>query len=416
MLRRPGGQTIFNTASGYNNPDNIIYNIQVTDDKVYAQGAFANIGSTAASQTVALDKNKALVDSDYNPGTISGGTRIYNSSISGSEFYLTGDFTSVSGTSRLRLAKVNPTTGVLDGTFNLSTGPSADVKVIVPIDATYAIAVGSFLTYKGSNRRRSVKLNKSTGAIEGTYNANGGGTNGPGPYDAIYDGFWLHICGDFDSYNANDGSLTPFYCGGIAGVKAAAGQTGTMDRSYYNGKSVGSSPGRDSTHGAWIARTGAKGVIYSICFGETVVAAGTSDLYIGGSFDRWHGGVKKGIAKIYSNVNGTADATFDTSVGISGNTYTVYKVIYDDINNVVYAGGNFTHYNGVARSALVKLDGSTAVLDENFDAGFTSEATIRALYLDGNYLYAGGSFSTCQNRAGFANDIVKLDAKTGKLL
>ncbi|MEG4959262.1 MULTISPECIES: DUF4347 domain-containing protein [unclassified Microcoleus] len=85
-----------------------------------------------------------------------------------------GRFTSIGGQTRNHIAKLNPTTGAADTTFNPNTS-GYDVNAIA-IDSTGNLIVGGrFTSIGGQTRNNIAKLNPTTGAADTTFNPNANG-------------------------------------------------------------------------------------------------------------------------------------------------------------------------------------------------------------------------------------------------
>jgi Ricin-type beta-trefoil lectin domain/Domain of unknown function (DUF5122) beta-propeller len=94
----------------------------------------------------------------------------------------------------------------------------------------------------------------------------------------------------------------------------------------------------------------------------------------------------------------------------------VYSVIAGP-DGTVYAGGNFTTVNGVSEPGIAQLSVAPgAPSDGQVVPGFTAAitGTVNALALNGNALYAGGSFKSVKSFGGTKDHaIARLNATTG---
>ena len=87
----------------------------------------------------------------------------------GRALYIGGDFTSVNGVPRSRLAKVDLATGAVDPTFNASTGNT--VRDMLYTDGKVFI-VGEFTNVSGVNRNHAAALDPTTGAVDTNFDPN----------------------------------------------------------------------------------------------------------------------------------------------------------------------------------------------------------------------------------------------------
>jgi hypothetical protein len=128
---------------------------------------------------------------------------------------------------------------------------------------------------------------------------------------------------------------------------------------------------------------------------NTAVSDNNGGWYIGGTFNGVGGVSRNGVAHINFNSGNstyTLDATFNSGSGFNNS---VQALFYDNLNNKIYVGGNFTSYNGVTRNRIARLnaDGS---LDTAFAPTLGFDNFVQALFFDGvnSVLYAGGAFTT----------------------
>ena len=179
-----------------------------------------------------------------------------------------GGFTNIGGSSRNRIAKLNPTTGATDPTFN----PNADNDVLaIARDSSGNLIVGgSFTNIGGSSRNRIAKLNPTNGAADPTFNPNSDG--------AVYT-------------IATDSSGKPIVGGNINNI-------GSSSRNYI--------AKLDPT-------TGAADPTFNPNANNTVLAIASDSSgnpIVGGSFTNIGGSSRNYIAKL-NPTTGVADATFN---------------------------------------------------------------------------------------------------------
>ena len=114
--------------------------LAVTDTTVYAGGGFTSIGGQTRSNLAALSASTGLADTTWNPSPDSS-VRALTLSADGNTLYVGGNFTSIGGQARNRIAALS-TSGT--GTAS-SWDPNADNNV-------YALAVNGSTVYAGGHQ------------------------------------------------------------------------------------------------------------------------------------------------------------------------------------------------------------------------------------------------------------------------
>jgi trimeric autotransporter adhesin len=130
--------------------------------RIYAGGSFGTIGGLTRTRLAAIDAITGAVDASFS-------TRIDKSvraiAVLGNRLYMGGDFTSVQRQSRTRLASVDGATGALDANWT----PNADNRVrslILSPDRSRLYAGGDFTSVSGQSRLRLAALDPAnTGAL-----------------------------------------------------------------------------------------------------------------------------------------------------------------------------------------------------------------------------------------------------------
>ena len=182
------------------NANNEIYSIVVqSDGKVLAGGAFTSIGGTNRNRIARLDATNGLADS-FNPNANNGVQSIVVQA--DGKILACGYFTSIGGTNRNYIARLDAVTGAAD-----SWNPNADNEI-------YSIAVqsdgkilagGTFFTIGGQTRNHIARLDAVTGAAD-SFNPN------PNSFGYVYaiavqsDGKIL-VGGDFTSFAPNGSAV-----------------------------------------------------------------------------------------------------------------------------------------------------------------------------------------------------------------
>jgi uncharacterized delta-60 repeat protein len=116
-------------------------------------------------------------------------------------------------------------------------------------------------------------------------------------------------------------------------------------------------------------------------------------IIIVGEFTGYNGYVRNRIARL--NTNGTIDTTFNPGTG-PGNA--VYDIAIQTDGKIIIVG-NFTSYNGIARSYITRIN-SNGSLDTTFNPGTGANSPIQTISIqsDGKIIIGGG-FSTYNGTA-----------------
>ena len=150
--------------------DGVVWSQTIVGNTVYAGGSFANArpagaapGSnrTARANLLAYNLTSGALITSFAHNT-NGAVQAVAKSPDGSRLYIGGDFTTVDGQTRQRIAAFDTATGNLVGSFAPNVG--ARVKSIVAT-ATAVYVGGQFTTVSGQQRSRLVALNPANGAV-----------------------------------------------------------------------------------------------------------------------------------------------------------------------------------------------------------------------------------------------------------
>ena len=205
----------------------------------------------------------------------------------------------------------------------------------------------------GGNSAANAPFNSGTG-FNGTVWSLAAATDGSGD---------IYVGGNFTDYNGNARSM-------IARINA----DGSLDTAFNPG-------------------TGFNGTVRSLA-----TATGSSgDIYVGGGFTNYNGTTINRIARI--NSDGTLDTGFDPGGGFNADVIAITPAT--DASGVIFVGGNFTDYDGNARSRIARIhpDGS---VDTGFDPGSGFDDVVSSISLATDVsgdIYAGGNFTTYRGDA-----------------
>lgn len=153
--------------SGY--VDNTIYELHVDGDYIYLGGNFTYVqgdnGYIARNRVARIELSTGDVDT-WNPNA---NNLVECFVVDGNDIYVGGQFTTIDGESRNRLAKLNNTTGEVDATWD--PGASSSV-VAIDTDDDYVYVGGYFSSAGGETRNNIARLNKTDGDADANWNPN----------------------------------------------------------------------------------------------------------------------------------------------------------------------------------------------------------------------------------------------------
>ncbi len=255
-----------------------------------------------------------------------------------------GNFTSVGGTARNRIARLNAD-GSVDLSFNPGTGANGEVLCLALQFDGRVLVGGSFTSLGGSTRNNLGRL-AASGALDNSFNP---GANGGVRDIALEANGNILVAGAFTT-------LAGTNCNYIGRVSA----TGLIDGVF--------NPGADAQV-------------------NTVLVQPNGRIVLGGFFTTLGGFVQSNIGQVFGN--GIRDSSFDAVANGP-----VWKLMRD--RDRIIAGGAFTTMDGVQRTNIARLwDGG--YLDSSFNSAANSTVNSLAGQLDGKFVI-GGNFTTVRGQ------------------
>ncbi len=320
-LDSDGVPTAFNPDAGPSGTFNDVSAIAIRDNAIYLGGNFTTLGGQPRNRIAKVRLDGSL-DPNFNPNATGGNIPGIDAIVvTSTDVYVGGDFSSIGGQPRIDLAKLNPTTGLVDGgrqSFDPDPlngiDPSRVRALVVNGDAVYV--AGDFTTIGGQSRAKLAKISGTTGDADVQFNANvsGGSTVGPGVFDVELANSTLYVAGDFSSIGGaarnNVATLNPLTGAEVTG---------------FNPNVTGGT--RPQVH-------------------EIVVT--TDEVYIGGSFTQVGGQPQGQIARL--SKTGTL-TPFDPKVSDQPGAVLALAIS----NTMLYTGGLFYEMDGRPRLAYAQF-------------------------------------------------------------
>ncbi|MGH3260844.1 MAG: hypothetical protein ACRDNS_02500, partial [Trebonia sp.] len=267
------------------NTDGPVYALSAQGTQLYVGGAFTHVGGDSENKLASVSTADGTVSSSFHGDTGSTDDNVYSLLASPSELYVGGNFNSIGGLSRYRLAALDLSTGAADPGFRADADNTVDA---IALGDGQLYVGGGFGTINGATGHPYLAaLNPTTGAVFSGFSAglNGSPSTLAATAGGVYAGGNISTPhnGAFE-LSATDGSLLPFDPGwdssgnyeGVlaiapAGNQVALGGYFTMDRSYLELA--------DATAGTFDPsfNAGLNGQVDGL-------AATATDLYAGGGF------------------------------------------------------------------------------------------------------------------------------------
>ncbi|MBS1794767.1 MAG: VCBS repeat-containing protein [Acidobacteria bacterium] len=391
----------FNGGTGTGSDTQEVLAIAVQPDgKILAGGNFSQFNGQTIPSLVRLNSDGSL-DTGFTVGTGTAGEVRSIAVQPDGKILVAGDFFRINGTSINRIARLNPN-GTVDPTFTIEgTGPNFSVYA-VRYQSTGKVLIGGMFTSYNNNSALSyfIRLN-ADGTVDNTFNRGTGVsfrvfTVAVDANDAIL------IGGFFSSYNGTarsnlarlnaDGSLDPGFNPIVSNdVYSAAFQPDGKvlvggNFNQVNGNSRGSLA-RINADGS-LDQSFAAGVSFKV---NSIFLQPDGKLLAGGEFSAANGVPRGGIARF--DAAGGLDGSFDPVIGSAGTVQTIS--IYNDGKTLI--GGFFNSVGSVRRNQLARLN-ADGTADPSFDAGAGANNSIltTAAQPDGKIL-VGGDFTQFNN-------------------
>lgn len=351
----PGSNKTWNSSLNSN-----VYTLVTDGTSIYAGGTFTLVNGVTARGLLAKFNLSGTVDNTWNPNAAGGGGSVEQLAISGSSILAGGSFTTVGGTTRNYLAKLNNTNG------KASNWATANSYV-------YALYVDGTTCYAGGYFSQLISAGGSTTAR--TY------------------------IGGINISNGNINSFSP----SLNSYVYAINKTGS--NLYFGGQFTQV----NGTARNYLASTNTSGTLQSW---NPSANSSVNKIYIDSLKNIIVGGNFTGFQQ--------ADRTYASMIKYTNQTLTSWaptidNVVYDITHNTnrILIGGIFHTVNGSPRSgfAVFGLSGGLQSTNLSLTKGGTSNVGVYSLFASGNKIYIGGDFDKAKSNT--RNDFVEADISSG---
>jgi uncharacterized delta-60 repeat protein len=298
--------------------------VALQTNSVIIAGYFTQVDGINRGYLARLDSNGRL-DTSFGPGSGADGPVLALDVQSDGKVLLGGEFSSISGSPRKNVARLNPD-GSVDTDFNPGTGvsgtPLSSVRCMSVQGNGKLIIGGSFTSVNGAPRNHFARLN-SDGSLDAGFAPNVDVTGAgffPGVYSvAVQSDGKILVAGDFTRVN------------GIARTNIARlNSDGTLDMSFNPGS----------------------GPDFAV---NSLAVQSNRKVVVAGFFTQVNGMMANYVARL--DRNGDLDTGFDPG---SGGDDAVYVAALQ-ADGKVLLGGSFTHFSDLPRSGIARLEGDAVL-------------------------------------------------------
>jgi hypothetical protein len=351
----PGSNKTWNSSV-----NNYVYSLVTDGTNIYAGGLFTLVNGTTARGLLAKFNLSGSLDATWDPNAAGGGGTVEQLAISGTNILAGGSFTTIGGTTRNYLAKLNNTNG---NASNWATANSYVFAMYVDGATCYAGGYFTQLTSAGG----TATARNYFGAVT-ISNGNIGSFN-PSPNSYVYTinktGSNLYFGGQFTQVN-----------GTARNYLAACNASGTLQSWDPSANSIVNKINIDTL----------------------------SNIIVGGSFSGF-----QETTRSYASIIKYTNQALAVWTPVLDNV--VYDITYN--SNKIFIGGAFHTVNGSTRNGLAafNLKGVLQSTNLNLTKGGTSNVSVWSIYPTTNKIYVGGDF----DKAGTSlrNDFVEADITSG---
>ena len=299
--------------------------VQPADQSVVIGGAFTSYNAFLRNGIARVNFD-GTIDESFDPGTGADGLVTSLALQDDGRILMGGDFRSVNGINRYRVARLN-TVGGVDPTFNPGVGADDTVQSLALSTNGSVVIGGQFDNFNNYPRDHVARLD-ALGNVDLTFDTSGLGLDGT---------VWA-VAPQLDGKVVIGGDFTR--AGGLARSRIARlNADGSLDTTF--------DPGLGANDTVW-----------------TLLVQTDGNILVGGTFTQFHTAGHHGLTRLLPS--GTLDPSFSPG---SGANDTVYSVFFSPAESRIYIGGQFTMFNGTRRVAVARL-----FLDGTVDTSFLDTA------------------------------------------
>jgi hypothetical protein len=278
--------------------------LDVTNDRLFVGGNFTSIGGESRARLALVEASSGDVDIGWVCNTTGGNVETLALDVANDRLFVGGGFSSIGGELRADLALVEASSGTVDIGWTCNT-TSGDVRALALDVANDRLFVGgSFTSIGGELRSRFALVEASSGTVDTLWVCDANGTVRALALDVANDRLFA------GGYYTNIGGETRAY---LAMVEASSGDVDT----------------------GWVCNAN----VY--LFGLALDVA-NNRLFVGGIFTNIGGESRADLAMVEAS-SGTVDTGWVCNTG-NGD---VYALLSDPANDALFVGGSFYGATGL---------------------------------------------------------------------
>jgi uncharacterized delta-60 repeat protein/uncharacterized repeat protein (TIGR01451 family) len=305
--------------------DDIFALVVQPDQSVVIGGAFTEYNAFLRNGIARVNFD-GTIDDSFNPGNGADGLVTSLALQQDGKIFMGGDFRSVNGVNRYRVARLN-IQGSVDATFNPGVGADGTVWSLALSTNGSIVIGGQFDNFNNYQRSRVARLD-TLGNVDLTFDTS----------NLRLDGTVWAVAPQSDGKVVIGGDFTTV--GGVRRSRVARlNADGSLDTSFD-------------------PLLGANNTV------RTLLVQADGHILVGGSFTQFHTAAHHGLTRLLSS--GLVDPSFAPGTGAND---TVFTVFYAPTESRIYVGGQFTTFNGTHRIAVARL-----FIDGTVDTSFLDTA------------------------------------------
>jgi hypothetical protein len=351
---------------------------------VGAQNRVVKMNATTGALDTGFDSDGIVELVHSNPNVIASA---FSMTLSASNLFVGGRFTSVNASVRSNLAKLSAVDGSVDGSFNVALGLNDAVRALSLFNANNSLVLGGEFSALGGTAAGRLARFSASGAFSSVFNSRLGTGFDADVRALLFSSGQLLVGGAFENLNQNSKSR-------LVRFTDLDSASGSLVDATFDASTGGNMNGEVRALAAAPDSSG--------------------DALVGGTFTTYRGVAVPGLMRIDSD--GTRDSSFALGIGFTANPgriVSINSIAVSSFANSAYSifvGGDFRTFRSTSSPNLVKVS-HLGARDVGFAVGSDGfDKPVHALQLSGSNLFVGGGFGSYKRAV--AEGLVNVNANT----